>query len=506
MKSNKKVIVIGGGLAGMSTAMRLADQYDVTIVEKGERLGGKLNKRSGKGYSFDTGPSILTMPWVLEKLFASAGRNLEDYLTISRVEPGWRAFYEDGKTLDMSADLPTMLEELRKVSESDAKNFLQYLQYTSKMYDLCMKSFYNKSISGIQDLRAIHDVRELLQMDPLKTMDSINKKYFKSKHVQQLFNFLIMYIGSSPYHAPAILSQLAHVQLGIGVHYVQGGMYEIARAMEKVLKEKNVNLILETKVSRIMTSGRRTTGIITDQGKRIDADIIVSNLEAIPCYETLLPKERKNEVALEDLQKFQPTVSGLVLLLGINRKYEQLAHHNFFFSNDPKKEFDQIFNKKQLADDPTVYIGISSKSDHTQAPEGKENFFILTHVPPLKKGEDWSIYRDQYRENVFSKLERMGLDDIREHIEFEHQFIPNDIQELYGSNGGSIYGVVTDRKLNGGFKIPNQSKEYDNLYFVGGSTHPGGGVPMVTLSGQLTADLIEEIEGLKDQEQDQHAG
>ena len=197
-------------------------------------------------------------------------------------------------------------------------------------------------------------------------------------------------------------------------------------------------------------------------------------------------------IKLLKLSKYAPTVSGLVLLLGVDRTYDQLAHHNFFFSKDPRKEFKQIFDEKKLADDPTVYIGVSSKTDATQAPKGKENLFVLTHVPPLKEGEDWRIYKDRYREKILDKLERMGVSNLKEHIEYEYTFTPNDLENLYGANGGSIYGTVTDRKLNGGFKVPNKSRILSNMYFVGGSTHPGGGVPMVTLSGQLTAELIME--------------
>ncbi|MBM7605036.1 diapolycopene oxygenase [Metabacillus crassostreae] len=488
----KKVTVIGGGLAGMSVAIRLAaEKYDVTILEKGERLGGKLNIRKGNGFTFDTGPSILTMPWVLAKLFSDVGKNVHDYLDIVRVEPGWRTFFEDGTKIDLTSDLPTMLQEIKKVSVEDSQSFLSYLQYCEKQYDLMMKSFYKENISGLQDLRKKHPLKELLMMDPMKSLDQATSKFFKDKHIQQLMNFLIMYIGSSPYQAPAILSQLAHVQLGIGVYYVKGGMYKIAEAMEQLLQELGVKIHLNSTVTEIAKTGNLVNKVITENGEHYSSDLVVSNLEVIPFYQSMLSDEaEKNRATMDLKKKYEPTVSGLVLLLGVNKKYDHLAHHNFFFSEDPKKEFDQIFNKKQLADDPTVYIGISSKSDSSQAPEGKENLFVLTHVPPLKEGETWEQYKDSYRELVLSKLERMGMSDLRESIEFEYSFTPDDLKQLYGANGGSIYGVVTDKKMNGGFKIPSRSKLYENVYFVGGSTHPGGGVPMVTLSGQLTADLI----------------
>ncbi|MBM7603627.1 diapolycopene oxygenase [Metabacillus crassostreae] len=489
----KKIVIIGGGLGGMSAAIRLsADNYDVTILEKSERLGGKLNKRGRKGYSFDTGPSILTMPWVLEQLFQNANRKLSDYVTIKRIEPQWKTFFEDGTTIELTSDLPNLLKQLENISKEDASELYNYLNYSSKMYDYCMKSVYKKSISGLHDLRSMHSVKELLSMDPMKTMNQGTKKFFKNKKIQQLFNFLIMYLGSSPYHAPAVLSQLAHVQLGLGIYYVEGGMYKIADAMSKVLHEFQVKVHLNTEVKRITSNGSKATGVEIENGRTIDADIVISNLEAIPTYNTLLLDHTLPPHTKQELEKFPPTVSGLVLLLGVKKTYENLSHHNFFFSSSPEKEFDHIFNQGKIAEDPTIYVGISSKSDSTQAPKGKENFFVLTHVPPLKHGETWENKKDAYTEIILDKLESMGIENLKNNIEFQYTFTPNDLQDLYGANGGSIYGVMTDRKKNGGFKIPSKCSIIDNLYFVGGSTHPGGGVPMVTLSGQLTADLILE--------------
>jgi diapolycopene oxygenase len=491
----KKVVIVGGGLGGLSTAMKLAGQgYNVNVLEKNERAGGKLNVRSGKGFTFDTGPSILTMPWVLEQLFQSVNRNVHDYMKIVRVEPQWRTFYKDGTTIDFIGDLPAMLEELKKVEPKDAEAFFTYMDYCNRMYELSTKSFYKQSLDGLSELRSLHTLKELMSMDPMKSMDHITKKHFKNEKIQQLFNFLIMYIGSSPYHAPAILSQLSYVQLGLGIYYVQGGMYNIAKGMLKALSELGVEIKTNAKVEQVLTEGTRATGVRLASGEVIAADIVVSNLESITAYNSILDEYGMSKKAAKDLEKYAPTVSGLVLLLGVDKEYKQLAHHNFFFSENPEREFHQIFNEGVPANDPTIYIGVSSKSDPSQAPAGKENLFILTHVPPLKTGETWATRKEEYRDLILTKLERMGV-SLKSHIEFEYIFTPDDLRELYGANGGSIYGVVTDRKLNGGFKIPSRSKVVENLYFVGGSTHPGGGVPMVTLSGQLTADLVTEDHG-----------
>ncbi|QKS73308.1 phytoene desaturase [Paenalkalicoccus suaedae] len=495
----KKAVVIGAGLGGLSTAIRLAGEgYDVTVLEKNNTIGGKLNQRSGKGFTFDTGPSILTMPWVLEQLFDSVHRKLDDYMEIERIEPQWRTFYEDGTSIDVLSDIPQMLEELKKVKPEPDSSFMKFLAYSQEMYDVCMKSFYKTSISGLKDLRSQHSLKELLSMDPFNTVAQGTKKHFNNPKLEQLFNFFVMYVGSNPYAAPAILNQLVYVQFGLGIHYVKGGMYNIARGMQKVLDELRATVLTNEEVSHIYLDGDTAKGVVTANGTFYEADVVVSNLEVIPAYNTLIPKKDgrvKKEV--KQLSKtFQPTVSGLVLLLGVDRKFEELDHHNFFFSEDPEKEFKQIFEKGVPADDPTVYIGVSSKSDPSQAPDGKENLFVLTHVPPktaMKKDVDW----EDYRAVVLNKLERMGLTGLRESIEFEYQFTPDTLEELYGANGGSIYGVAADKSTNGGFKIPAKSSLYENLYFAGGSTHPGGGVPMVTLSGQLTADLILKHEAEK---------
>jgi len=488
---DKKVVIIGGGLGGMSAGIRLAaDNYDVTILEKGGRLGGKLNKRGGMGYTFDIGPTILTMPWVLEQLFKHVNRNLSDYIHIKRIEPQWKTFFEDGTVIDLTCDIPELIKQLESVSKDDANEVFSYLNYCSKMYEYSLKSFYKKSLTGLTDLRSMHSVKELLSMDPLKTINQGTKRFFKNKKLQQLFNTFTTNIGSSPYHAPAFLSQLAHIQLGLGIYYVEGGMFQIADAMSRVVHELEADVHLNAQVKRILTSGTKAIGVELENGIIIDADLVISNLDVIPTYKTLLKGSLKSKQLKQEEEKFPPAVSGFALLLGIKRPYPNLTHHNFFFSDNPDKEFDHIFNKGVPADDPTIYVGISSKTDPSQAPQGKENFFVLTHVPPLSEGDCWENKKEKYRKLIFDKLERMGLKELKNNIEFEYTLTPEDFKNLYGSNGGSMYGVVSDRKKNGGFKFPSESTLLENLYFVGGSTHPGGGVPYVILSGQLTADLI----------------
>ncbi|MFB9329806.1 phytoene desaturase family protein [Paenibacillus aurantiacus] len=487
----KKVIVIGGGIGGLAAAIRLrADGREVVVLEKNERAGGKLNIRAGQGFTFDTGPSSLTMPWVLERLFASAGRRLSDYVTLSRVEPQWRVLYEDGTELDLSGDLARMLDAIGAVSPRDRKRLLPYLEHARKLYDMSLKSFYKHSLSGAPDLRQLHSLKERIALDSRKTVAQTTAHYFQDPRIRQLFDLFSVQTGSSPMAAPALLSQLAFMQLGLGLYYVEGGMYNIARAMLALLDELGVEIRTNAEVESIVVDRGAAVGVRVRGGEFMLADAIVCNREAIPAYATLLADHPRRDDAVRKLARYAPSASAHILLLGVGRSYPNLRHHNYFMSEDPAREYRRIFHEKLPAEDPTVYVGISSKTDPTQAPEGKENWVVVTHVPPIGEGESWSYRRDYYRDLVLDKLERMGASGLRAAIEFEYDFIPDDLQALYGATGGSLYGVAADRKRNGGFKIPARSAIVDKLYFVGGATHPGGGIPMTALGGQMTADLI----------------
>ncbi|HSI66757.1 MAG TPA: phytoene desaturase family protein [Planococcus sp. (in: firmicutes)] len=495
----KKALVIGAGLAGMSAAIRLrADGYEVKVLEKNGRVGGKLNRLASQGFIFDTGSTILTMPWVLEQLFASVHRRLEDYIPIKRVEPHSRVFFEDGVQLDLTSDLPELIAEMKRVGNGPKQSVLKFLNYSEELYELHMKSFYKYSLTDSKDMKKHHNLRELMAMEAMSTVAEGTKKRLDNPHLEQLFNHFALDSGSNPYQAPAILNQSIYVQLALGIYYVPGGMYNIARGMERVLDELEVEVQLNSSVDSLVLNGETVTGAHTIDGVVHEADIVVSNLGAIPVYRNLIMQKKAKKEAKRLNKTFIPSASGMVMLLGVDRKFENFTHHNLFLSKDPEKEFKDIFEKGIPTDDPTVYVGISSRTDASQAPEGKDSLYVLTHVPAIKEGqqdkEDWN----RYREIILDKLERMGMDGLRDSIEFEDGFTPKDLEALYGSNGGSIYGVASDKKKNGGFKIPARSELYKNLYFVGATTHPGGGLPSVILSGQLTADLIKKNEGLKE--------
>jgi diapolycopene oxygenase len=491
MKS-KKVIVIGSGLGGISAAISLAQEgYDVTIHEKNPQIGGKLNVLKAQGYTFDLGPSILTLPHIFERLFERSGRKMSDYIPIRALRPHWRNFFEDGKVVDLDPDPAVMAAEARKVGE-DPANVERFLKYSADLYDLVNEGYFEKGLDSAAEFREFYGLGKFLKFDLFRTMHGGVARHLKTRHMRDIFDYFIKYVGSSAYHSPAFMNCMPTIQYRHDLWYVDGGLYGIALGLRRLMDEVGVKVRLNSEVSEVRKQGDRVTGLVAN-GEFHPADIIVSNMEVIPAYEKLLAED---EAFMNTLEKYEPSCSGLVLELGLDRKYPQLAHHNFFYSGHQNEHFHTVFRKRQLPPDPTIYLVAASRTDPTVAPDGCDCLKILPHIPHID--DEHPLTRDDYlafKERVIDKLERMGLENLRKHIVFEHCWTPLDIREQYKSNKGSIYGVVSDRFKNLAFKAPKQSVKYPNLFFVGGSVNPGGGMPMVVLCGQNVAKKVVEWDG-----------
>ena len=301
-----------------------------------------------------------------------------------------------------------------------------------------------------------------------------------------VLDFFIKYVGSSAYDAPELMNLLAWSQLRDGLYYVPGGMYGYAEALARLMDELGIEVTLNARVQRLERNGGRLTRVVCEGGEVVEADVVVSNMEVVPTYERLLDEPPKRLKKIK--KKFAPAASGLVMHLGVDREYEQLAHHNFFFSADPERFQAQIHREHVLPDDPTIYLVYPTRSDPGRAPKGQSIVKILPHLPPI---QDTPLPHQAYldlRERVLDTLERMGLEGLREHTVYEHLWTPHDIERMYSSHRGAIYGVVSDLKKNFAIKAPRKSPHYDNLWFVGGSVNPGGGTPMVIRCGQQVAE------------------
>lgn len=482
-------IIVGAGIGGLSTAIRLASAGQrVTLLEKNERVGGKMYEIEVDGYRFDTGPSVITMRHVFEDLFSAAGRRLDDYLTLLPVDPLTRYFFADGSRLDAHRDLASMTQAIARFDERDVEGYLAYLAYSARIHRITGPVFIYDQPPRLSSFARV-PVRDWLKADPLRTMHGAIASHVRSPQMRQLLGRFATYVGGSPYAAPATLNVIAHVELTGGVWYPQGGIYQIARAMERLALELGVEIRTGCAVQQIEVSKRRATGVTLADGSTLQADAVIANADVTTTYNHLLPPEAVPQARLRQLNNYAPSCSGFVMMLGVEGDSEQLAHHNVFFSGDYRREFDAIFKRLEPADEPTIYVNITSKTDPDHAPPGHENWFVLINAPALTDRIDWDSYQSAYRDLIFERLARFGV-DIRQRVRVERIWTPHDLEKRSGAWRGALYGPSANSQWTVFRRPPNRSREIRGLYFAGGTTHPGGGVPMVTLSGKVAAEMV----------------
>jgi phytoene desaturase len=491
----KSVTVVGGGLGSLTGAIRLAKLgFQVSLFEKNANLGGKINEYRQDGYRFDMGPSLLTMPFVLDEFFQSIGYRTNQFLDIIPLEPITRYFFSDQKKLDIFTDRDKMARELGLVFPDQKDAYFQFLQYAKSIYDTAAAVFLHRPIHELRKLVNKDILLPLLQIykiDPFRSVHQANSEFFSNEDLLQLFDRYATYNGSNPYRAPATLNIIPFVENVLGGYYLKGGMYQLIKVLEKIAHELGVQIYKSIEVEKIVHAKGKVYGIQINK-EIIYSDYVLCGADVIETHNHLI--DGYNTVR-QKLNRLEPSLSGMVFLWSVNKKHPQLIHHNIFFSEDYQKEFKQIFDDLQPPDDPTIYVSITSKSDPQHAPANGENWFVLLNMPYLTEHQDWSAATEKMRLAVFNTIKRNGI-DIKSAIEMEKVITPTDFYQLYGSNRGSIYGISSNSRLTA-FKRPaNRSRILKNLYFAGGSTHPGGGIPLVILSGKMAAELIAEAEDL----------
>ena len=491
-KRTERVVVVGAGLGGISAAISLATEgFPVALYEKNPRIGGKLNVAERDGYRFDLGPSIIILPQLFRRLFEHAGRRMEDYVEFERLEPQWRSFWEDGTVLDLFSDTAEMAAELAKLPDGGA-GYFEFLEYSRRLWEFADEAYLERGADGpLEVFRGKNPLKVLRTVDAFATMDEGVGRYVREPHLRNMLDFFVKYIGSSSFDAPAMLNLLPWSQLAFGLFYVRGGMYALARAYERLLRELGVEIRCDAEVVAITHGagdGRRVDGVRLADGTHVPADIVVSNMEVVPAYRRLLGDDSLLVKTYEKV--FEPAASGIVVHLGLDTTYPQLRHHNFFFARDQRHHFDQIHRQKVLPDDPTIYLVCPTRTDPALAPPGRDLIKILPHIPYRQDPPFTAADYTALKERVYDKLERMGLRDLRRHIVVEDMLTPDDLERMYYSTKGAIYGVVSHRLKNYALKAPKRSPRYRGLYFVGGSVNPGGGTCMVVLCGQKVRDLV----------------
>ncbi len=483
------VVVIGAGIGGLSAAVHLAaGGRRVLVLEQNATVGGKMSEQIDAGFRWDSGPSVITMRHVFTELFAAAGRRLDDYLDLLPVEPLTRYRWRDGTTLDASRDPERMAAQIAAVAPQDVAGYRAYLAYAARIRRVTGPKFIDHDPPTFGQL-ARTPLLDALAVDPLRTMDGAVRRFVRSPYLRQMLDRFATYVGASPFLAPATLNVIADVELSGGVFYPRGGVYALARAYERLARELGVEIRTGCPVERIALRDGAACAVMLADGARVEAQAVVANVDVATVYERLLPREPALIRRADRLRRMEPSCSGFALMLGVEGEHPQLAHHNLFFSDDYRREFEAIFRRGVPPDDPTIYLAITSKTDADHAPPGCENWFVLVNAPPLGARFDWSSGADAYRDRVLATLAAFGL-DVRDCIRVEHRLTPLDLERRTGARRGALYGASSNDRWSAFRRPHNRAPDVRGLYFCGGTAHPGGGVPMVTLSGRAAARMV----------------
>lgn len=489
MKENtKSCAIIGAGISGIAAAIRMRNKgYAVTVFEANAFPGGKLSTESNKGYRFDMGPSVFTMPEYVDELFILSEKNPREYFNYIPLDPVYRYFFEDGTVVDGFHGKEKYAEAMAAKLTDKKEDIIRYLNKTEEMYNLTAEVFLHNSLHKFKNFMTKRVVKGLLNFGKIgafDTMNGANQKAFKDKKLIQILNRYSTYNGSSPYLAPATLNVISHVEIEKGAFYPVGGMFSITSSLVKLAKEIGVTFNFSTPVREILTEGKKIKGVRTDNGG-FNFDLVISNMDVYNSYLKLLPNAKKPNRILS-----QPkSSSGIIFYWGIKHDFKQLGLHNIFFSENYEKEFDTIFSKKTIYNDPTIYVNITSKHTASDAPEGCENWFAFINTPN-NSGQDWGKFVNEAREKMIEKLNRILKTDIRPLIECEIVFDPRVIENRTSSAFGAIYGNASNNKFSAFLRHPNFSKEIEGLYFCGGSVHPGPSIPLCLLSAKIATGLV----------------
>ncbi len=489
---NQHAAVIGSGIGGLASAIRLAAKgYRVSVFEQAPKTGGKINELCLQGFRFDTGPSLFTFPALVDELFTLCGENPLDYFGYRPVKTSCKYFWEDGTVVNAWQQSADFAAEIEKVTGVDAEKVIAYLEESEKLYDLTGEAFLFHSLHKLSNFAnpVFHKtIINSLKLDPFRTMHKRNSQWFGHPKVVQLFDRYATYNGSSPYKTPATLRMIAHLEHNMGTFFPEKGMYDMVKKLTALAERQGVEFHFNSRVEKVETGSGSVTGIMVN-GEKTPFDLVVSDVDIVNFYRKLLPEIKLPEKQLS----LERSSSAVIFYWGINRRFPELELHNILFSGDYTEEFNHLFNTKTLSSDPTVYLFISSKLVKGDAPDGSENWYAMINAPE-NVGQAWDALLAKARSNIIDKIKRTLKVDIEPHIVCEAVADPRTIERDTGSYHGSLYGLSSNNMMAAFNRHPNFHKKIKNLFFAGGSVHPGGGIPLCLASAKI---VDKEIPALK---------
>ena len=484
----KKVIVIGSGIAGLAVSIRLRSKgYNVEVFEKNNYIGGKLNDFYIDNFRHDFGPKLFTMPNLIEDIYKEAGVNIEEYFKYDKLDIACKYFWDDGHVFYAYSDSQKFVNEVGKKFYKDEKKVKSYIWNSRKKFNLVKKIFLEKSLHKIStylSLDALKATLNILHLNIFISLNSLNRKYFRDEKLIQLFNRFATYNGSSPYLTSGIMSIIQHLEHDLGVYMPKKGISDISYSLQRLALDIGVKFHFNSQIDKILIKDKSVIGVMSS-GIDYKTDIVVSNMDINLTYEKLLKGYEKPFY----VKNYEPSSSAIVFYWNMNKSFSNINVHNIIFSRDQREEFDHIFNKKSIYNDPTVYICSTSKIVKEDAPAGCENWFILINSP-FDNGQDWEEIKKDLRNNIIKKINSTLKVNIESNIVGEKILTPVDIEAETLSKFGSLYGSSSNSLKSAFVRHPNFSKKINNLYFCGGSVHPGGGIPLCLNSAKIVSDLI----------------
>jgi phytoene desaturase len=490
-----KAIVIGAGVGGLTAAMKLAHQgWEVDLYEKLDVPGGRCGRVEANGFTWDLGPTIMLMPFVFEQAFASVGKKLSDYLELVRCDPNYRVTFRDDSTITLTSELTRMRDELERLEPGSFEPYLRFLAKGRDRHDTSMERFVSKHFDSLPQFLTPSNLPHIFRIGAHQTLFGQVSKSFQDQRLRQTMSFQTMYLGVSPFEAPAVFSLLPYTELAVGIWYPMGGMGAIPRALEKVCLELGVKLHYQREVSRVVIEQGQATGVAFADGQVERADVVVCNADYPWAQKHLIdPKVSSHP----ELEKKRYTSSGYMLYLGVKRRYDELLHHNVYFGKDFEGSFKDIFETLNVPEDPSFYVNAPAHTDPSMAPKGKDALYVLVPVPHRAPHLDWKVEGPKLRAKVFARLAELGLKDLEADVEVERVITPDDWERELNLERGSNFGLAQNMFQIGPFRPKVWDDRIGNLFYCGASVQPGTGVPTVMISADLCVKSIDSRASVK---------
>ncbi len=487
----KNIIVIGSGFGGLATASRLLSQgHDVTIFEKRDKPGGRAYVYEMDGFKFDGGPTVITAPFMFDDIYEAAGKKREDYIEFVPCNPFYRIFDNEGKSFDYNNDHEFTLSEIEKRSPGDKDGYEKFLGTTKAIFDKGFVELADKPFLKFMDMMKV--APDLIKLQSYKSVYKYVSQFIKDDFLRKCFSFHPLLVGGNPFDTTSIYAMIHYLEREWGVHYAMGGTGAIVEGMVNLIEEQGGKIHLNAEVEEILVNNKKATGVRLKNGDVHTCDIVVSNSDVAFTYKNMIASRHRKKYTDRKIERTKYSMSLFVIYFGTKKRYTDthLAHHNIILGDRYKGLLSDIFHKKHLSEDFSLYLHMPTITDPSMAPEGCEGFYVLSPVPHLDSGTDWNEMAPKYRDLIMNFLEENYLPNLQENIIAEHYIDPLHFQDTLNSYKGSAFSVEPLLTQSAWFRPHNRSEDVDDLYFVGAGTHPGAGLPGVLSSAKIAENLI----------------